>query len=86
MSKTRHCCLDVKGALMNWEDEKFLNCVTDDNGNMLTPAQVKSAFLDELGKGHLVIPLGEPCEGFDYSGGGCPGHEIDDEPSEAVAA
>jgi hypothetical protein len=35
--------------------------------------------MDELVRGHDVIPMGEPCEGFDYKKG-CPGHEQVDAP------
>jgi hypothetical protein len=33
--------------------------------------------MDELVRGHEVIPCGEPCKGFDYKKG-CPGHESTD--------
>ena len=74
-----HVCQSVRGALMNWRDEEWQDCCTDlATGRTLTPREVKEAFLDELSKGHEVIPFGEPCEGFDYSGGGCPGHESEE--------
>lgn len=69
-----HCCLSVRGALMNWSDSAFEGVFKDDNGVPLSPRQAKAALLDELAKGHKVIPCGPACEGFDYSGGGCPGH------------
>lgn len=45
----------------------------------MTPREVKAAFIDELLKGHELIPFGDPCEGFDYKTG-CPGHEIEGKP------
>ena len=54
--------------------------VTRDDGSKMTGEQLKAAFIEELSKGHKVIPLGKPCEGFSYVTG-CPGHE---EPKEMV--
>lgn len=77
MSRKLHVCLDLRGALLNWNPREWRNCVTDsETGRTLTPREVKAGFLDELAKGHKVIPFGEACEGFDYAGGGCPGHEM----------
>ncbi len=74
MTKTLHMCLSVRGALMNWTAKDFRTLFTRSDGRRATDAEAKSYLLDELAKGHEVIPMGEPCEGFDYSGGGCPGH------------
>jgi hypothetical protein len=54
------------------------------DGKPSTPDRVREALMDELAKGHELVPFGEPCEGFDYKSG-CPGHPIDDAaaPSEA---
>ena len=71
-SKTIHMRIDVRGAIMNWQDSEWRNCVTDDNGKTLTPQEVKRAFLNELAEGHIYLPMGD-CEGFDYQKG-CPGH------------
>lgn len=41
---------------------------------------LKIAYLKrQLQEGVECLPVGEPCEGFDFSGGGCPGHEIESE-------
>lgn len=69
-----HSCMSVRGALLNWSDAQFQGLFTDDNGMPLSARAAKAELLDELAKGHVVIPLGPACEGFDYSGGGCPGH------------
>ena len=80
MAKRIHMCQSVRGALINWNPREWKNCVTE-NGKTLTPDEVRNRLFDELAKGHEVIPIGDACEGFDYSGSGCPGHEIkEDEP------
>lgn len=74
-----HMCLDVRGALMNWKDREWRNVITDDSGKLLSSREAKLALLDELAKGHYKIPVGGPCEGFDYGeNGGCPGHDTHD--------
>jgi hypothetical protein len=73
-----HMCINVRGAIRNFRRREWKNCCTDsETGRTLTPDEVYEGFLDELAKGHAVIPFGKACEGFDYSGGGCPGHAVD---------
>jgi len=74
-TKIIHVCQSVRGALRNWRAREWENCVTDpETGKTLTPNEVREWLFDELARGHEVIPFGDPCEGFDFSGGGCPGH------------
>lgn len=77
-----HLKLGVKQTLLNWSDEKFRGVFQDDEGHELGPFEARSALLDELVKGHLFIPVGGPCEGFDHAGGGCPGHLVKEETDE----
>jgi hypothetical protein len=84
MSSTRivHMSLSVRGALKNWDDSDFSGLmINEETGEYLTSSQAKDALLDELLKGHEIIPFGAPCEGFDYGGGGCPGHDTVEEPA-----
>jgi hypothetical protein len=74
MGKSYHMCINIRGALMNWSDRNFRGVFTDDDGRELTPREAKSMLLDELSRGHEVIPCGE-CDNFDYLGEGCLGHE-----------
>jgi len=67
--------LNVRGALKNMTNRELVGMFTHDDGRRMTADEEKDALMDELAKGHEVIPFGKPCEGFDYSGGGCPGHE-----------
>lgn len=79
-TKTYHLCLSVRGALMNWSNRRLAGVFRHDDGRSMTPREAKQTLLDELAKGHEVIPIGTACEGFDYSGGGCPGHEVPEAP------
>lgn len=70
---TIHMCLSVRGALRNWSKRELATLFTHDDGRKMTASEARDALLDELAKDHEVIPLGPPCEGFDYEAG-CPGH------------
>ena len=50
MSKTTHLCIDLRGALMNWEDRMWRKCVTADDGHTMTPQEVKMSSLTTLRK------------------------------------
>lgn len=77
MRKTLHVCLDLRGAIRNFQASKWKRVVTDDSGRYLSPDEVKEFFLDELASGKRVIPYGKACDGFDFQKG-CPGHPIDE--------
>lgn len=71
-----HLCHSVRGPLRNWTKrdwKKATGYITKDDGQKFTPDELKSLFLDELSKGHEVIPTCE-CDNFDYKTG-CMGHE-----------
>lgn len=74
MSRTIHMCISLRGALMNWEDRAWRNCVTADDGHIMTPSEVKLQFLDYLAEGKKVIPMDSSCDNFDFQKG-CLGHE-----------
>jgi hypothetical protein len=69
---TVHLCLDVRGALHNWSDREFKGVFKHDDGRPMTPREAKDALMDEIAKGHKVIPCG-PCDNFDFQKG-CLGH------------
>lgn len=72
--KTIHFCQSVRGALRNWKKQSDVKGIYDTKtGRQSTLKEVKEFLMDELAKGHEVIPIGDPCEGFDYKNG-CPGH------------
>ena len=73
MTRSYHMCLDLCGALLNWSDRMFHGVITDDNGLALSSRDARLALMDELAKGHRVIPC-SPCDDFDYQTG-CRGQE-----------
>jgi hypothetical protein len=77
MKKTIHMCVSVRGML-NWtaaETKRNLCSITKSDGSRYASVgEFKNELLDEISRGHEVIPIGEACEGFDYKTG-CPGHE-----------
>jgi hypothetical protein len=80
MARTIHVCQSVRGALRQPLHE--LDWFQHDDGRPMTPSEAFDALCDELVKGHEVIPLGSPCEGFDYVKG-CPGHPTPDGATDA---
>lgn len=92
MTMTRYyMCLSVRGAIsdLHRRRSKKPTEYRDDNGRPLYRNEAIDALMDELAKGHEVIPMhkgcGNPCKnsckcaGFDYKDGGCPGYPIDEE-------
>lgn len=79
MAKNYHMNVDLHGVLMNWNDRDWKGCATADDGRVMSPAEVKSFFLDKIAQGDRFYPMGA-CDGFDPNLG-CPGHEVfaDDE-------
>lgn len=69
-----HCCLSVRGALKNMTRRELGGSFRHADGRRMTADEARDALFDELSKGREVIPFGAACEGFDYTGGGCPGH------------
>ena len=75
MSRTTHMCIDLRGALMNWEDRMWRKCVTADDGHTMSPQEVKLQFLEHIAEGKKVIPMDPSCDNFDFQKG-CLGHEV----------
>jgi hypothetical protein len=73
MSRKYHLCLDVRGALHNWTDRQFKGVFKHDDGRPMSPREAKNALMDEIAKGHKVIPTCE-CDNFSYQTG-CGGHD-----------
>lgn len=73
-----HCCLDVRGAIKTMNQRQLSQMFHRADGTRLNASEAKDALLDHLAEGHEVIPVGPECIGFDYAGGGCPGHESED--------
>ncbi|MDR6094031.1 hypothetical protein [Stenotrophomonas sp. SORGH_AS_0321] len=76
---TSHFHLDVRGALSNMSRRELAGMFTESSaGRKLSADEAREVLMDHLEAGRRVIPIGAACEGFDYSGGGCPGHEVTD--------
>jgi len=65
--------LDIRGALLNWENRMFENMFTTDSGEKMSWREAKLTLMEELAKGHNYIPYGT-CPTFDPIEKGCPGH------------
>jgi len=75
-ARTIHVCLSVRGAL-RWDRRTLARAckgVTMPDGRRPTPDELRDHLMDLLADGNEVVPLGDPCEGFDPKTG-CPGHE-----------
>lgn len=70
-----HFSQSIRGPLMNWKQSDWMGAtkyITRNDGSHFTVGELKMQFLDELAKGHEVVPLGE-CDNFDWKTG-CQGH------------
>lgn len=72
--KTFHMRLDIRGALLNWENRMFENMFRHDDGKIMNGREAKLKLMDELAQGRNYIPYGN-CSEFDPVEKGCPGHE-----------
>jgi hypothetical protein len=64
--------------MLDWtpsETKRNLRSITRNDGTKYRDIhEFRNDLMDELAKGHEVLPLGKACEGFDYKTG-CPGHD-----------
>lgn len=67
-----HMCLDIRGA-MRWSRRQLGQMFRRDDGSYASADEAFEFLADELAKGHRVLPMGNPCPGFNYETG-CPGH------------
>jgi hypothetical protein len=72
MSTRVHLCISVRGMMS--QEDKHLRGVFSHDGMLLTPRMARKYLQYQLAMGKEKLPIGEPCEGFDYKTG-CPGHE-----------
>lgn len=73
MSGIHHMSLDIRGALMNWSDQRFRGIFKHDDGRTMTVQEAKGELLDRLARGELFIPCTDKCDNFDPKVG-CLGH------------
>jgi hypothetical protein len=75
-----HMNQSVKGPLHNWDKREWnrvAKAYKRADGSVPTGPELKDFFLDRLGDGWLVLPIGL-CDNFDKKKG-CMGHPIDEE-------
>jgi hypothetical protein len=85
-AKSYYMCMSVRGAIKDLQSRRGKKSyMNDDQGRPLTRLEAIDALMDELAKGHELIPMGDKCAnpcpnayrgcaGFDYKDGGCPGY------------
>jgi len=79
MKRIFHMAQSVRGALRNWRTPRdYPRGYLTENGRELSFDEAINVMMEELSKGREVLPLGDPCEGFDYKTG-CPGHDEEGE-------
>jgi len=74
VTTTFHVCLSVRGYLAGPERD-LENLFKDGSGRFMSTRMAKEELMKHLAAGREVLPIGQPCDGFDFSGGGCPGHK-----------
>ncbi|CAI8819608.1 hypothetical protein [Pseudomonas chlororaphis] len=74
--RTFHIHLSVRGALRDFSKRQLTGMFRSSAGKPCTADEAKDHPLEALARGKEVLPFGPPCEGFDFSGGGCPGHDL----------
>jgi hypothetical protein len=79
MSKILHCHISVRGFLGASDSElgRMLSSVMKPGGERFASVhEFRHALMDDLAKGREALPVGEPCDGFDFKTG-CPGHQVE---------
>jgi hypothetical protein len=79
MGYRKHVCTNIADLLRNMKGRK-IDFFEDDEGNQMTDQQVMIELAKAIELGHKLIGS-KGCEGFDPFGGGCPGHPIEDGPT-----
>ena len=72
--RTFHIHLSVRGAIRDFSKRQLKGMFRVD-GRECTADEAKDHLIEALAQGKEVLPFGPPCDGFDFSGGGCLGHE-----------
>ena len=74
--RTFHIHLSVRGALRDFSKRQLKGMFRFEGGRECTADEAKDHLLECLAQGKEVLPMGQACEGFDFAGGGCPGHDM----------
>lgn len=72
----RHMSMNIAGFLRHHaKKNSWAGYFNNEDGIEMTDREAREFIQQCLAKGWKKIPLGH-CDGFDYFGGGCPGHTI----------
>ncbi len=74
MARTIHVHVSIEWLLRAERFGGFANSFRDSAGRPIPLNRVRKLLTDLLDSGVKVLPIGEPCDGFDDVTG-CPGHE-----------
>lgn len=76
----KHMSWSLKGILKLYEKDSMDGLLTV-GGKELNDAEARQFINDCIEKGYKCMPLGDSddCPDFDYYGGGCPGHRVEEE-------
>ncbi|MBN2990349.1 hypothetical protein JWR97_01675 [Pseudomonas cedrina subsp. fulgida] len=72
--RTLRIHLSVRGAIRDFSKRQLEGMFSVD-GCDCSADEAKDHMLEALAQGKEVLPFGPPCEGFDFTGKGCPGHD-----------
>lgn len=72
--RTFHIHLSVRGAIRDFSKRQLKGMFRVD-GHECSADEAKDHLLEALAQGKEVLPFGPLCDGFDFTGGGCPGHD-----------
>ncbi|MGB4488454.1 MAG: hypothetical protein WBI95_23540 [Pseudomonas veronii] len=72
---TYHLHLSVRGALRDFTKRQLKGMFRFEDGRECTAHEAREHLYGCLAQGKEVLPFGPACDGFDFSGGGCPGHD-----------
>ena len=75
-----HVSWSIKGVLRVYEGQSMNGLLTVD-GKTLNDSEARQFLDDCIEKGYKCLPMcdSDDCPDFDYYGGGCPGHKIEND-------
>jgi hypothetical protein len=73
--RTFHIHLSVRGAQRDFSKRQLKGMFRFEGDRECSADEAKDHLLEALAQGKEVLPFGPPCDGFDFAGNGCPGHD-----------
>lgn len=69
-----HIGLSVRGAL-GWKKRDLEKLLSHEDGRRMSADEAREALMDELAKGHEMLPFGAACDNWCWKEG-CKGHPV----------